>query len=297
MANVLLVGTATLDIVYRLDHYPQEDDEVRAQGLRVCRGGNAANTAVVLARLGHRCSFAGVLAGAPETAVIEQDFLRHGVDFSPCVRLPGRRPPTSSIYLSGSGRTIVHYRDLPELTADQFASVDVAPYDWIHFEGRNVPELLKMLDRVKKVRPDLPVSLEIEKPREGIEAAMGLPLLLICSQGYARHCGYDRPERFLTWLRQRAPQADLAVAWGRAGAYGLTHEGAKSHSPAFPPSGLVVDTLGAGDTFNAGLIDARLGEKDFQCALETACKLAGAKCAVEGFELDFLPEAKDTPLP
>ena len=49
MAHVLLVGTATLDLVFALDHHPAADEEMRAQRLRICRGGNAANSAVVLA--------------------------------------------------------------------------------------------------------------------------------------------------------------------------------------------------------------------------------------------------------
>lgn len=289
MANVLLVGTATIDIIYRLDRYPNEDDEVRAQNLRMSRGGNAANTAVILSQLGHHCSFVGVLADAPESAVIEQDFLRHDVDYSGCMRLPGR-PPTSSIYLSGSGRTIVHYRDLPELTADQFSAVDIALFDWIHFEGRNVPELLKMFERVRRERPELPFSMELEKPRDGIEAVMHWPALLLCSQGYARHCGYDTPDGFLQWLSLTAPQAEILVAWGDAGAYGMDSANGLVHSPAFPASGAMIDTLGAGDTFNAGLINARLKGEGLQAALNAACKLAGAKCGVEGFDLSFMKE-------
>jgi len=282
MAHILLVGTATLDIVYSLDRYPSEDEEVRARGLRVCRGGNAANSAVVLSQLGHRCSFAGVLADTAETAVIEQDFVRHGVDFSSCARLPGR-PPTSSIYLTGAGRTIVHYRDLPELTGKQFARIDLAPLDWIHFEGRNATELLKMLERVRTERPELPISLELEKPREGIEAVYEMASLLICSRGYARHCGYDNPADFLAWLRRRVPQADLVVAWGEAGAYGLERQGEASHSPAFPPRH-IIDTLGAGDAFNAGLIGSLARGLGLPEALRTACALAGKKCGMVGLE-------------
>lgn len=283
MAQILLVGTATLDIVFMLGRYPSEDDEVRAQGLRVCRGGNAANSAVVLAQLGQHCSFAGVLAEAPESAVIRQDFARHAVDFASCVCLPGQ-PPTSGIQLTAASRTIVHYRDLPELDAQQFARIDLAPFDWIHFEGRNVPELLKMLARVRMLRPQLPVSLEIEKPREGIESLLDKPSLLICSRAYALHCGQTAPHEFLARLHRRAPQADLVLAWGDAGAYGLTRDGATHHSPAFPPEN-VVDTLGAGDTFNAGLINALVDGKNLQQALEAGCRLAGRKCGIEGLSL------------
>lgn len=285
MAQILLVGTATLDIVFTLDRYPAEDDEVRAQGLRTCRGGNAGNTAVVLAQLGHRCHFAGVLADAPETAVIERDFARFGVDFATSPRMPGQ-PPTSSIQLTNASRTIVHYRNLPELTAEQFAQIELAPFDWIHFEGRNVPELLKMLAHVRASRPGLPVSLELEKPRAGMEAVLGLPAVLICARGYARHCGFEEPQGFLSWLHGRTPQAEIAVAWGDAGAHGMSRGGEISFSRAFPPS-RVVDTLGAGDTFNAGLIGALADGAGLAAALERGCRLAGKKCGIFGFLLGF----------
>ncbi|TSA48990.1 MAG: ketohexokinase [Nitrosomonadales bacterium] len=284
MANILLVGTATLDIVYTLDHYPREDEEMRAQSLRMCRGGNAANTAVVLSRLGHACTFAGVLADAPETAVIVQDFARHGVDCSAAQRLPGR-PPTSSIYLSEGRRTIVHYRDLPELRFEDFLAIDLTPFDWLHFEGRNVPELLKMLCRVRELHPGIPLSLEIEKPRAGIEALLSFPSLLIFSRAYAQARGFSQPFAFLQALAAQSPQADMVVGWGEAGTYALGQDGAEFHSPAFPPP-QIIDTLGAGDTFNAGLIDAHLRGADRQDMLEAACRLAGRKCGMMGFGLE-----------
>jgi len=224
-----------------------------------------------------------VLAEAPESAVIRQDFARHGVDFRSCVCLPGR-PPTSGIQSTSASRTIVHYRDLPELDAQQFARIDLASFDWIHFEGRNVPELLKMLARVRAIRPQLQVSLELEKPREGIESLLDKPSLLICSRAYALQCGQTDPHEFLALLHRLAPQADLVVAWGDAGAYGLSRNGIASYSPAFPP-GHVLDTLGAGDTFNAGLINALVEGEDLQQALEGGCRLAGKKCGVEGLSL------------
>jgi ketohexokinase len=285
MAQILLVGTATLDIVFTLERYPSEDDEVRAQGLRVCRGGNAANTAAVLAQLGHNCSFAGILADVPESTVITQDFFRHGVDFSSCVRLPGR-PPTSSIQSTASSRTIVHFRDLPEMHAQQFALIELAPFEWIHFEGRNVPELKKMLARVRELRPQVPVSLELEKPREGIESVLDTPDLLICSRAYAEHRGEANPQEFLSRLRGQAPRSDLVVAWGDAGAHALSRNGIACFSPSFPPV-QVVDALGAGDTFNAGLIDALVGGKSLQQALEAGCELAGKKCGIHGISLDL----------
>lgn len=282
MAHILLVGTATLDLVFGLDHFPDADEEMRVRSLRTCRGGNAANSAVVLAGLGHAVEFLGVLADAPETAVLEQDFIRHGVDFRRCPRLPGR-PPTSSIYLSGASRSIVHYRDLPELDAAHFMALDLGAYDWLHLEGRNVKALTEMLAHVHAAFPGLPVSLELEKPRDGIEALFGQADLLLCSRGFARHYGFDAPHDFLEWMRGRAPQAHIVAAWGEEGAYGLDASKSIRHASAQPPS-RVLDTLGAGDTFNAGMIDAYAGKLPLQEAMAWACRLAGKKCGVYGFD-------------
>lgn len=54
-------------------------------------------------------------------------------------------------------------------------------------------------------------------------------------------------------------------------------------SPAFSPS-QVVDTLGAGDTFNAGLIHALSNGLSLENAVNFGCKLAGSKCGMLGYD-------------
>ncbi|HEY8118223.1 MAG TPA: PfkB family carbohydrate kinase [Methylophilaceae bacterium] len=283
MARILTVGTVTLDLVFGLQHHPDADEEMRAESLRTARGGNAANSAVVLAQLGHQLEFLGTLADAPETSVISQDFAHYGVDFSHCPCLPGR-PPTSSIYLAGDTRSIVHYRDLPELSFDDFKKALLQAFDWVHFEGRNIEAVTAMMLYVREARPGLPISLELEKPRDGIASLFGLADLLICSRHFARHMQHVEPHDFLPWMQQQAPQAQVVLAAGEQGAYALDDAGVVHHAPAMPPP-KVLDTLGAGDTFNAALIDAAIRELSLPKMLEAACSLAGQKCGVLGFEL------------
>ena len=60
------------------------------------------------------------------------------------------------------------------------------------------------------------------------------------------------------------------------------------HHVAVVPPPEIVDTLGAGDTFNAAIIDAALAHSGMQAMLNRACSLAGVKCGVHGFALDGL---------
>ena len=48
-----------------------------------------------------------------------------------------------------------------------------------------------------------------------------------------------------------------------------------------PPQ--VLDTLGAGDTFNAGLIHSLSTGNSLEASLKFACKLAGNKCGMLGY--------------
>jgi ketohexokinase len=281
MAHILAVGIATIDIINHVSQYPAEDDEVRALSQTRSRGGNATNTLVVLSQLGHQCHWSGVLIDEPDAAIVESDLQHYAVDYSNCLRLGEGKMPTSYITLSeaSGSRSIVHHRDCPELSFSFFQSLDLSAIDWIHFEGRNVAELERMLAWIRLHYPDLRCSLEVEKPRDGIEALFALPDVLMFSRPYARHQGFDNAADFLQ--SQHSP-ALMTCTWGEQGAW-LKDLLGMIHSPAYAPD-KVLDTLGAGDTFNAGLISALANDESPSQALAFACQLAGRKCGQFGFD-------------
>jgi len=283
MARILGVGIATLDIINTVSTYPSEDAEVRAVSQRLARGGNATNTLVVLSQLGHDSHWAGTLAREPDAEHILQDLARFNIDTRHCWQLEHGKVPTSYVSLSqqNSSRTIVHYRDLPEYDFAHFMQIDLLRYHWLHFEGRNVDETRVMLAHAKAVAPGVTRSLEVEKPRPNIETLFGEADILLFSRAYARAKGYGEPEPFLRKMALLAPDATLVSAWGEQGAYAL-HQRDFIASPAHPPA-KIVDTLGAGDTFNAGIINARLAECDWPTALEAANRIAGKKIGRVGF--------------
>ena len=280
MSRVMCVGIATLDIINRVEHYPAEDSEVRALAQSQRLGGNAANTATVLAQLGVQAFWVGYLA--QPAGIIEHGFARHGVDISLAVRIPDAVMPTSYIVLSraNGSRSIVHFRDLPEYSAEDFLELDLRSFDWVHFEGRAVDQLVPMLWRARGMC-GLPVSLEVEKPRDGIETLFEQADLLLFSRDYAQAMGFADAAAFLRSL----PQGVLATCtWGAQGAWAIDHDGGLLHAAASATEP-VIDTIGAGDVFNAAMVHALSSGCTVDQALEAAVYRASLQCTREGLDL------------
>ncbi|MDZ7751479.1 MAG: PfkB family carbohydrate kinase [Gammaproteobacteria bacterium] len=285
MARILTVGVATLDVVISVDDFPREDVKMRARGVTTRRGGNAANTAVVLSQLGHDTSWAGSVSTDGNGDFITRDLARAGVKSGGiAVQRDGALPVSYILNSVASGsRTIIHHRDLPEFNFEDFRRLDLRRYDWLHFEGRNVAETRCMLAHYRGQHSALPCSLEVEKPREGIEELFELADVLLFSRQYARARGFEEPGSLLAEVAPRAPRALLVCAWGEAGAWARTYEGEEFHSPACS-YGAVVDTIGAGDVLNAGVIHGLVNQQPLNRVLPFGCQLAGVKCAQEGLE-------------
>jgi ketohexokinase len=283
MSKILTLGVATLDIIHHVDHYPQEDEELRARAQDTQRGGNAANSAVVLAQLGHRLEFAGTLADDAPAQLIKADLHQHGVATRFCTIITGGHTPTSYITLNeqNGSRTIVHYRDLPELTAADVSALPWQEYDWFHLEGRAVAHTADILQQIHSVRIDQPISIEIEKDRQHIDRLFTLADVLLFSRQFVTGRGFNHAHDFFNDLRRQEIRALLICAWGAQGAYARDQHDVTLFAPAQPPPA-IIDTRAAGDTFNAAVIDALCSGHTLLTAIQHGCALAGKKIGQQG---------------
>ncbi|XP_069925432.1 ketohexokinase isoform X3 [Oryctolagus cuniculus] len=228
----------------------------------------------------------------PGSFVLE-DLRRYSVDLRYTVFQTQGSVPTSTVIISEAtgSRTILHaYRNLPDVSAKDFEKVDLNRFKWIHIEGRNASEQVKMLQRIEQHNARQPaeqrirVSVEIEKPREELFQLFGYGEVVFVSKDVARHLGFGSAEEALRGLYSRVRKgATLVCAWAEQGADALGPDGQLLHSDAVSPP-RVVDTLGAGDTFNASVIFSLSQGKSMLEALRFGCKVAGKKCGVHGFD-------------
>ncbi|XP_002913823.1 ketohexokinase isoform X4 [Ailuropoda melanoleuca] len=291
--QILCVGLVVLDIINVVDKYPEEDTDSRCLSQRWQRGGNASNSCTVLSLLGAPCAFMGSLAPGPVADFLVADFRQRGVDVSQVAwQSRGETPCSCCIINNSSGsRTIVLYdTNLPDVSAADFDKVDLTRFKWIHIEGRNASEQVRMLQRIEQHNATRPpgqrirVSVEVEKPREELFQLFGYGDVVFVSKDVAKHLGFRSAGEALRGLYGRVRKgAVLICAWAEEGADALGPDGRLLHSDAFPPP-RVVDTLGAGDTFNASVIFSLSQGKSMQEALRFGCQVAGKKCGLQGYD-------------
>ncbi|XP_028410180.1 ketohexokinase-like [Dendronephthya gigantea] len=297
--RLLVVGLACLDIINTVEHYPQEDEDMRALSQRWQKGGNAANASEVLSQtLDTCCELLCSLNEGIEGQYVSEELRNRGVLIENCPVKKNCGFPTSCVLVNEvtGSRTIVHSRNnLPELEFKDFDIIDLSLYSWIHFEGRrNVDEIIKMIRKVENLKKEenlrIKISVEIEKKRPELRALFDQADVVFIGKDFAQFSGFSTPEEAVMGLSTQVPTNSVLVCpWGESGAVARGCAGEICTSPAYPPT-KVVDTLGAGDTFLAGVIFCLNQGRMINDAIQFGCKLAGRKCGMQGFD-----ELKVTP--
>jgi len=294
MAKILGIGNVVLDIILQTPHFPHEDEELRAESQRYEVGGNVCNSLYVLQQLGHDTTIMATLAADTAAKQLLQGLKAKQISTDHIQRFIKGQTPISYVLQSRQtgSRTITHFRDLEELSFDYFAKAEIEQYDWLHFEGRNIENLSGMLKIARTFLTHQPISLEVEKAREGIEALFPLANVLFFSHHYARQKGYQSAEVLIKSVQSLAPKSQLICTWGTEGAWYQSAGGQIQHQPAITIDH-TIDTLGAGDTFNAGVIDALINQQPLNEPILSASALAARKCQQQGLDnLMSTPPAK-----
>ncbi len=282
MSAIFLYGNATWDAIFATDSFLKENSESRVSAAWQSFGGNAANSAYVLAQAGHQVQLAAALpANDPK---VKQALSAASIGLKLSLILPGEAPLSFILLNESTGsRSILHHRGLPELPAAAFDSALANGFfseqDWLHFEGRNVAVLQEVLPKIRQALHDQPLSLEVEKPRAGLVDLLPLAEVLFFSQSFADLTHPNDPEGFLAAQAKTLPEKLLFLSAGSVGAYAWV---AGELYFAQAPMVAVQDSRGAGDTFHAAVIHALVQRRPVAWALEFAVALAAKKCGQRG---------------
>ena len=239
-------------------------------------GGSAAITACGAARLGLPTALVGVVGDDFLGRFMLESVAERGVDVSGVV-VHGDRPTGISVVLvRGADRAILTaLGTIPELSPELVASETLRAARHVHvssyfLQHRLRDELPAMLAEAKSAGATVSIDPNWD-PREDwdggfLEALRLADLLFANAEEVRRIAGEDEVEAASHKLSERGPR--VVVKLGADGAMAV-RRGEVLHASA--PHVDVVDTVGAGDSFDAGFLAGFVSGRPAHESLKLAC--------------------------
>lgn len=267
-SSVVCVGTLLLDAISVVEHLPGEDERVETDVSALSIGGNAANAAITLARLGINVDFVGAVGDDQMGHAALAGLAAEGIGTSGA-RFVATATTASSLVIvsraSGS-RTIVTH-PAPAL---ERADIPVG-YDWLHVDKNGYAALRSAGGSASRV------SLDDGNPVPDLD----LRLIDVYAPTIATlHTRYPRLDPLAAGRAALSDGAGMVIATaGSRGSFAVAGERV-AMAQSFPIT--PVSTLGAGDVFHGALLAALiLGQ-----AISDALRFANVTAALSCLELD-----------
>ncbi|WP_215142915.1 ribokinase [Exiguobacterium qingdaonense] len=275
MKRIVVIGSISMDLVVTSDKRPQAGETVIGDSFRTVPGGKGANQAVAASRLDGTVQMVGCVGSDPFGQHILQNFTQHGVDVTNVRVIRDEVTGTAHIVLAEADNSIV---------VVQSANKQVTFTE---------EELEKLLDDQSFVLLQLEIPIETVRQVTSYCQSKGIPVLLnpapsqplppevIEQVTYLTPNEHECRDLFdglsVDEVLERYPNKLLVTEGARGVRF---HDGQSvRHVPAIRAN--VVDTTGAGDTFNGALAVALVEHNDLEAAVRFAVVASGM--SVEGF--------------
>lgn len=284
MTDVVVVGSANVDLVLMVERIPRPGETVLASGLTRGPGGKGANQAVAAARAGARTTFVAALGDDDGGRLLRDALTEAGVDQG-LVRTSTEPTGTAIITVDGAGENAITVApsanagltlDAAAITAIREAAVVLAqleiPFGTVRAAAEAGRYTILNAAPAAELDPDLLAHLDLlvvnEHEASIVSAVDGDPSVT----GRA--------------LLERVPA--VVVTLGADGALVLRRDADPEHVPGFAVP--VIDTTAAGDTF-CGVLAASLARGD---ALPAAVRRANAAASLTVQRAGAIPSIPNT---
>ena len=276
MPKVLVVGDAVVDIIVPYPKFLNHERTMLEYPTPCLQGGGtSANTAVALSRLGIPTSFLGTIGEDQYGKYICGDFAAEGIDTSQLIVDPALNTvgvfafidETGERYLWGWPRVDQAFKVIDRSRVD-FDVVRTA--DWVHSSGMSLVYDTSARHTIMEIfrtawDAGIPTSFDLNLRVDNGEikpAYRSAIMEIIESCAYV--LGSGKEEFYYLgegadWMKTAQSFASekrtVILRNGKEGSVGIS-PGQEVAAPAYPVE--VVDTVGAGDVYNAGFITAKL---------------------------------------
>ncbi len=270
-----------------------ETEGLRGRPFAADLAGAESNALIGLARLGHRVRWLSAVGTDPFGERMLETLTAEGVDVGAVIRDPAR--PTGVMFKTlakGAARQVLYYRNTSacaSLDAGAFGDAALAGAKGVLLSGIT-PALSAGCRRLffdllsRAARLDVPVLFDLNlRPRLWPVAQAKRVLRRAVPFAHTLFAGDDEITAIMGGsdpiaAARRCLSLGVRCVVIKQGAAGATAVTATEQIAAPPPDVPVVDTVGAGDAFNAGFIAAWLGRKPLADCLAWGNAAGAAVC-------------------
>jgi sugar/nucleoside kinase (ribokinase family) len=286
--KILAIGDINVDIMMGgLASLPQVDREITCQSFEITMGSSAAIFAVAYACLGGAISFLG-LAGKDAYGEFMLDGMRRFGIGTDLVRRTDQvnTGVTVNLIYQNTRSQVTYPGTIAEFSGSDIGEQVFRGFDHVHFAGpyqqtRFRPEITRLLQLAEGLGMSSSLDPQWDATGRWEHMADWLPLVtyLFVNEDEAKSmAGVGDVQGACLWLAGRTRHP--VVKAGAAGAH-VVEAGQVIQVPGIPVE--VVDTTGAGDTFDAAFLFERLeGAKEIAGAARFANAAAARSCRFVG---------------
>lgn len=251
MTRIVVVGSINMDLVTLAPRFVGPGETILGERFLTVPGGKGANQAVAAARLGADVALVGATGNDAFGKQLREGLAAEGIDLDHVAQLDDSASGTASITVAGGENQII-----------------VVPAANARVTPAQVERAQSLIERADAVLVQMEIPLETVEATLRLGHRLGVPVILNPAPAQqlptdwlqlARYVtpnqhelaillGADPHEDFRA-LMQRSP-CPVVLTCGGEGAW-YREQGEPLHQPGFTVD--VVDTTGAGDTFNAAL--------------------------------------------
>ncbi|HEX7583451.1 MAG TPA: carbohydrate kinase family protein, partial [Prolixibacteraceae bacterium] len=263
--EVVVIGELNVDIILnRIDHFPVMGKEMLAQNMDITLGSSSAIFASNLSTLGTSVAFIGKIGNDSFASIVLDRLQVKGVDTSHIIQSETLNTGATIVLNYDQDRAMVTYPGAMEdlkLEDLDFSFLSTARH--LHFSSIFLqPGIRESLPSMFAKAKSLGMTTSLDPqwdPAEkwAINLTELLPTLDIFLPNKAEFLlltDSDSLEEGIEKIKVIAPDITLIIKDGANGAYAWK-AGKLIHQPAYLNT-KVIDCIGAGDSFNAGLIHA-----------------------------------------
>ena len=280
--RVTVMGSFVADLAFRASTMPVWGQTIMGSEFRLGPGGKGSNQAVAAARLGGRVSFITKLGNDPFGDLARQTYKEEGIDSRFCFN--------TSEFATGAASIIVH-----EVRGEN--GIVVVPGAGFHLTTADVDRATPLIAESSMFITQLEIPIPVAEYGLQVAHRLGVTTVLnpapasVLPNSIYQYCDYLTPNESEAAALTGITVTDLATAeraadvmlgrgarnviitLGEKGAF-IKNSLVNELVPAFD-AGPVVETTGAGDSFNGALVIALSEGLDLLAAVKFGCAAAG----------------------